>query len=139
LQAKEGEMKAVDYVSVSVLAVLAGFFGGFSARSILAEIKAPEASGAQAVKARSFQLVDEHGTTHAALDTMEGGSPALVFYDADHGARVVFEMSGGGDPRLFLLDRDGQIRTILGLGFDAAGSPFVRLRDKGGHVVWSIP
>jgi hypothetical protein len=48
-------------------------------------------------------------------------------------------MSGDGDPRLFLLDRDGLVRTILGLGFDAAGSPFVRLRDKDGRVVWSTP
>ena len=132
-------MKAVDYVSVLVVAILAGFFGGLGTRSILADIQAPAVPGAQVVKASSFQLVDVHGATHAALDTMEGGSPALVFYDADHGARVVFEMSGDGDPRLFLLDRDGHIRTILGLGLDAAGSPFVRLRDKDGHVVWSTP
>jgi hypothetical protein len=91
------------------------------------------------VKAKSFQLIDEHGQTHAALDTMEGGSPALVFFDADHSPRVVFEMSGGGDPRLFLMDGEGLIRTILGLGFDAAGSPFVRLQDKDGRVVWSTP
>ncbi len=132
-------MKAVDYVTVLVLAILAGFLGGLGTRSILEELQAPGVPGGQAVKARSFQLVDEHGTTHAALDTMEGGSPALVFYDADHAARVVFEMSGEGDPRLFLMDRDGRVRTILGLGFDAAGSPFVRLRDKDGHVVWSTP
>ena len=132
-------MKVLDYATVLVLAILAGFLGGLGTRSILGEIQAPVVPAAQEIKATSFQLVDEHGTTHAALDTMEGGSPALVFYDADHGARVVFEMTGGGDPRLFLLDRDGRVRTFLGLGLDADGSPFVRLQDKDGRVVWSTP
>jgi hypothetical protein len=70
---------------------------------------------------------------------MEGGSPALVFYDADHSARVVFEMMGSGDPRLFLMDREGRMRTALGLGLDAAGSPFIRLQDSGRNVIWSTP
>lgn len=132
-------MKAVDYVTVLTLAILAGFLGGLGTRSILGEIQSPVAPESQEVRAPSFQLVDEHGSVHAALDTMEGGSPALLFYDADHQARVVFEMTGDGDPRLFLMDREGRMRTVLGLGLDAAGSPFIRLRDSDGNVIWSTP
>ncbi len=132
-------MKPVDYVAVLVVAILAGFFGGLGTRSMLGEIQTPVVPGAREVKATSFQLVDEHGAVHAALDTMEGGSPALLFYDADHQARVVFEMTGNGDPRLFLMDKEGRTRTVLGLGLDAAGSPFIRLRDSDGTVIWSTP
>jgi len=132
-------MKAVDYVTVLVVAILAGFLGGLGTRNILGQIQAPSTSGAQVVKATSFQLVDEHDTVHAALDMMEGGSPALLFYDADHQARMVFEMMGNGDPRLFLFDKEGRTRTTVGLGLDAVGSPFIRLRDSDGNVIWSTP
>ena len=131
-------MKAPDYLIVLVLAILAGFLGGLGTRS-LGQMQAPVLPEARAVKGTSFQLVDEHDTVHAALDTMEGGSPALLFYDADHQARVVFEMTGNGDPRLFLMDQEGRMRTVLGLGLDADGAPSLRMLDGDRNVIWATP
>ena len=132
-------MKGADYLIVLVLAILAGFLGGLGTRGIQGQIQAPAAPATGEVKATSFQLVDEHDTVHAALDTMEGGAPALLFYDANHQARVVFEMTGNGDPRLFLMDQEGRMRSVLGLGLDAAGAPSIRMLDADRNVVWSTP
>jgi len=91
------------------------------------------------VTAQTFQLVDGRGATRATLNTSIGGEPALEFYDSDHRIRVVFDMTGAGDPRLFLMDAAGRIRTMMGLGLGSDGHPFVRLRDQDGNVIWSVP
>jgi hypothetical protein len=133
--------KAFDasLVWVTVLAVAAGFIGGIIAVRLSMDRPALASEPAKEIKAQSFQLVDGHGSTHAALSIMEGGGPGLEFYDSDHRPRVVFDITGKGDPRLFLIDAEGTIRTILGLGLGADGRPFMRLRDKDGQVIWSVP
>jgi hypothetical protein len=126
-------------LGLAALAMAAGWMGGLMAgrfsidRPVLASERAKE------IKAKAFQLVDDHGATHAALRMSAAGGPGLEFYDTEHRIRVVFEMTGKGDPRLFLMDADGMIRTVLGLGLGADGRPFVRLRDKDGNVIWSAP
>ena len=126
-------------LKVVVLAVAAGLIGGIMAGrlSIAHPVLASEPD--KEIRAQAFTLVDGHGATHAALSMSEDGGPALEFYDSDHRIRVVFEMTGNGDPRLFLMDAEGSIRTVVGLGLGADGRPFIRLRDKGGKVIWSVP
>jgi hypothetical protein len=132
-------MNSKQYALVVVLAVIAGFGGGVMAGRWPMDQPLLTSKPAKIVRAEAFQLVDSHGATHAALDIQEGGGPGLLFYDSDHEARVVFEMTSKGDPRLFLIDANGIIRAVLGLGLDADGSPFMRLRDENRKILWSIP
>lgn len=134
-----GRKYEAPYLWVAVLAVAAGFIGGLMAGRFSIDHPALASEPAKEIKAQAFKLVDGHGATHAALSTMEGGGPGLEFYDNEHRARVVFDMTGKGDPRLFLMDADGLIRTVVGLGLGADGRPFIRLRDKDGKVIWSVP
>lgn len=127
------------YLWVAVLAVAAGFIGGLMAGRFSTDRPVLASEPAKEIKAQSFQLVDGHGATHAALGMSEGEGPALEFYDSEHRIRVVFDMTGTGDPRLFLMDADGLIRTMVGLGLGADGRPFIRLRDKDRKVIWSVP
>jgi len=127
------------YLWIAVLAVAAGFIGGLLAGRFSLDRPALASEEAKEIRAQAFQLVDDHGATHASLSIMEGGGPGLVFYDAEHRARVVFDMTGEGDPRVFLMDGDGRIRTVVGLGLGSDGRPFIRLRDQGGKVIWSAP
>jgi hypothetical protein len=136
----------LPFLGVMVLAVVAGFAGGLMAGrfSINRPVVAPESAPvvmsepAKEIRAKAFQLVDDDGSTHAVLGFMDGG-PALLFYDSEHRPRVVFDMTGQGDPRLFLMDAVGTIRTVVGLGLGTNGHPFMRLRDKDGNVLWSAP
>jgi hypothetical protein len=137
---------SVSVLGVTVLAMAAGFAGGVMAsrfsidRPALASESANAATAevAKEISAKEFRLVDDHGTTHAALGFIDNG-PGLQFFDSQHRPRVVFEMSGNGDPRLFLMDAEGSIRTVLGLGLGADGRPFIRMRDRNGKVLWSAP
>lgn len=124
---------------MAVVAVTAGLTGGLMAGRFSTDLPVLASEPVKEIKAQSFQLVDGHGATHAALSMAEGGGPALEFYDSDHRVRVVFDMTGKGDPRLFLMDEDGVIRTVVGLGLGTDGRPFIRLRDKDRKVIWSVP
>jgi hypothetical protein len=124
---------------VVVLAVAAGFVGGLMAGRVSIDRPLLTSQSAKVISAEGFQLIDRQGTTHAALNTQDGGAPELLFFDSNHKPRVVFDMTSSGDPLLFLMDADGTIRTVLGLGFGANGSPFIRLRDKDKKVIWSVP
>jgi hypothetical protein len=135
----KGKKYDAPYLGVAVLAVAAGFIGGLIAGRFSIDRPALASEPAKEIKAQAFQLVDGHGATHAGLSIMEGGGPGLEFYDTEHRVRVVFEMTGTGDPRLFLMDAEGRIRTVVGLGLGADGRPFIRLRDKDGKVIWSVP
>lgn len=126
-------------LGVVALAVAAGLMGGLMAGRFSTDRPVLASEPAKEIKAQAFQLVDSHGATHAALSMSEGGGPGLEFYDSEHRARVVFDMTGTGDPRLFLMDSNGLIRTVVGLGLGADGRPFIRLRDKDGKVIWSVP
>jgi hypothetical protein len=128
-----------QYGLVIVLAVIAGFGGGVIASRLPMDQQPLTSKPAKIIRAEAFQLVDSHGAIHAELDIQEGGGPGLLFYDSEHKARVVFDMTSEGDPRLFLIDADGIIRAILGLGLEANGLPFMRLRDKNRAVIWSVP
>lgn len=126
-------------LGTAVLAVAAGWMGGMIAGRFSIDRPVLASEPAKEIKAKAFQLIDDHGAMHAALKMSAAGGPGLEFYDSDHRVRVVFEMTGKGDPRLFLMDADGLIRTVLGLGLGADGRPFMRLRDKDGKVIWSAP
>jgi hypothetical protein len=132
-------MNGKQYGLVVVLAVIAGFGGGVMAGRLSMNHQPLTSQPAKVIRGESFQLIDSHGATHAELNIQEGGSPGLLFYDSDHKARVIFDMTGEGDPRLFLIDTDGIIRAVLGLGLEANGLPFIRLRDKNREVIWSVP
>jgi hypothetical protein len=128
-----------SYLGVIAIAVAAGLMGGLMAVRFSTDRPVLASEPVKEIKAQAFQLVDGHGSTHAALGMSEGGGPALEFYDSDHRVRVVFDMTGTGDPRLFLMDADGLIRTVVGLGLGNDGRPFIRLRDRDGKVIWSVP
>lgn len=133
-------MGGVKRFGISVaLAVLGVFVGGLAAGWFVAADPVFASDPAGVARAKKFELVDDHGAVHASLEMMEGGGPALTFYDVDHKVRVVFDMSASGDPRLFLFDQDERIRTVFGLGFEKDGSPFLRLRDKDKKLIWSAP
>jgi hypothetical protein len=134
-----GRSLEAPYFWVAVVALAAGLIGGLAAGRLSMDHPALASEPVKEIEARAFKLIDAHGATHAALSMSEGGGPALEFYDDDHRARVVFDMTAKGDPRVFLLDEDGLIRTVVGLGLGADGRPFMRLRDKDGKVIWSVP
>jgi len=137
---------AVTILGITILSVAAGFVGGVMAgrfsidRPAAASEPAPAVATepAKEINAKAFHLVDDQGTIHAALGFIDNG-PGLQFFDSEHRPRVVFEMTGNGDPRLFLMDAEGSIRTVLGLGLGVDGRPFIRLRDRDGKVLWSAP
>jgi hypothetical protein len=131
--------KGAPYLWVAVLALAAGFIGGLTAGRFSADRPVFASESPKEIKARAFQLVDGHGSIHAALRMLEGEGPGLEFYDDAHRPRVLFDMTGEGDPRVFLLDAEGSIRTVVGLGLGDGGYPFIRMRDKEGKVIWSAP
>jgi hypothetical protein len=125
-------------LGITILSMAAGFVGGVMAGRFSIDRPAVAAEPAKEISAKAFHLVDDQGTIHAALSFIDNG-PGLQFFDSEHRPRVVFEMTGNGDPRLFLMDAEGSIRTVLGLGLGVDGHPFIRLRDQNGKVIWSAP
>jgi hypothetical protein len=130
---------SMPYLWVIVLAVSAGFVGGLAAGRFASDRPAFASESPKKIRAQAFQLVDGHGSIHASLRMLEGEGPGLEFYDDAHRPRVLFDMTGEGDPRVFLMDADGSIRTVVGLGLGEEGHPFIRMRDEEGKVIWSAP
>jgi hypothetical protein len=125
-------------VSIGIGGLIGGMIGGLLAGRVSFDRPVQASEPAKEISAKAFQLVDDEGTIHAALSFIDKG-PGLQFFDSQHRPRVVFEMTGNGDPRLFLMDAEGSIRTVLGLGLGVDGRPFIRLRDRDGKVLWSVP
>jgi hypothetical protein len=61
------------------------------------------------LKARKFSLVDDNGTTRAALDLVFSG-PCLTFFDEQHQKRLELQLGVSG-PRLVFFDEQGRRRT----------------------------
>jgi hypothetical protein len=125
-------------LKVMVLAVTAGVIGGLLAGRLSLDRPVLASEPAKMITAQAFKLVDGKGATRASLSISAGGQPALEFFDTAHRVRALFDMSGMGDPQLFLMDEDGSIRTEMGLGVESKGRPFLNLRDKDGKVFWSV-
>jgi len=81
---------------------------------------------ADSVRARRFELVDEHGTVRAVLGTQPGnGAPGFLVSDSGGRPRLALHVSPDDTPAFDLLDASGAPRVHIAL--DEAGSPVLTL------------
>lgn len=133
-------MNTKEMTWLVVVAVVSGLIGGGVAGWLAAGAPAFAKEGAKTpavLQAQKLELVDAHGDVHAGFEIGVDGNPALVFYDVDHHARAVLDLTGGGNARLFLADNEGVTRAMFGLGKN--GDPFLHFRDATREVIWSAP
>ncbi|HEY3397972.1 MAG TPA: hypothetical protein VGM19_09985 [Armatimonadota bacterium] len=114
-----------------VLTVVSGFLGGAVSNLLLrgapvaaqmAEAKAPDA-----VRAKTFEVVDDQGNVCARLGVDEEGGSSLDLYGVVGKTGAVLSDTG-----ISLHDAAGRPRALLGTGND--GSPLLGLYDATGDV-----
>ena len=119
--------------------------------------------GLRTIEAERFVLKDSKGKQRAVLHVTEEGGPAMLFFDANEKTRAYLGLScpkcddfSGllfyddkeevrvslmtdvtGSSYLTFRNTDGRIHAQLGINAD--GSPFQKLTDKNGKLVWQKP
>ena len=87
------------------------------------------------VRAKKFVLVNEEGTSTAALGSVEG-QPGLVLYDHNNKRRALIALDKDGQPGILLLDANGRIRAQ----FDIEGNePRLVLLDENRKATFQAP
>jgi len=144
-------------ITVAIVALIAGFAGGLMAPPIPA---ARAANPPAVVTATDFRLVDSAG--HLIAELAPSSTPVwraelhIAGYSghfADLGAtNLIFGSSRGGELGLgyvtkngtpettaLFLYANGKPRMLLGLNADRSGSPYIRMFNEGGGVLWAAP
>lgn len=109
---------------------------------------------ADELRARSFVLVDQNGTTLAQLGQLPYGARGLGFYDEGRKARLLLSVDPNGEASVSVYGRDGRGSAVVMVGKDGEtslrlldaqwrvraslatwpdGSPFLHLSDRDGN------
>jgi hypothetical protein len=97
-----------------VLLLLAAFLGGMAGSRMFAPAPAQAQSGRmKVIEAEEVRLVESDGRPAARLQTDKSGRPGLFLYDKHGEVRAVLGVLPSGAPHLALSDRRGQIRATL--------------------------
>jgi hypothetical protein len=91
---------------------------------------------AEEIRARSFVLVDKHGTVLARLGQLPHGSLGLGFYDEGRKARLLLGIDADGGTSVSVYGKDGRGSAVLMAGQNGATS--LRLLDTRWHVRASL-
>lgn len=135
-------------VGILVLALVAGFAGGFAASRFFPSEPAGyegDAKRGGVMVAREIHLVDEEGRDRWVLALSREGEPSVTFVNRAGWApmamgvnqdglpyfNMVLEPSKKGGPSLVLMDSQMRSRALLGLGDD--GEPSLAMLDKEGR------
>jgi hypothetical protein len=141
-------MAKTGVVGVLLLALAAGFAGGFAATKFLPSEPAGQEGDAKrggVVVAREFHLVDEGGRDRWVLALSREGEPSITFVNRAGWApmamgvnqdglpylNMVLEPSKKGGPSVVLMDSQMRSRALLGLGED--GEPSLSMLDNEGR------
>ena len=109
-------MKKRQYLSLTVLVVIAGFVGGAVYSQVFMNRPAFAQSVQNVVKAKQFQLVDGDGNVRAIIGMSPKGHPVLGFTDENGKDRIFLgltSMEGETWPILKLRDADEQLRISI--------------------------
>jgi hypothetical protein len=89
----------------------------------------PEVPGT--IRARKFELVDEHGKVRAAIE-IHRGLTGIVLVGLDGKHRVGLWLNADGQPSVGLRDSGGRMAFMMALGHNEAR--MLTMADKEGHV-----
>jgi hypothetical protein len=96
--------------TLAVGCLLMGLVGGIVSNWLLSPVAANAQEGEQTkhvVTASCFRVTDEEGRTRAELGLSAEGDARLRLYDRTEKVRVVLVAPATGEPRLLLLDKNG--------------------------------
>lgn len=116
-----------------ICSLLAGFLGGITAFSFF--VGGPAfaemvTKARKVVMAEEFRLVDKKGEVLSSWGSY-ADNYGMVFFSKEGEHRALFSLtSPEGAPVLALADKEGNYRTLIGLG--AGRQPYIALRDKDG-------
>jgi hypothetical protein len=83
------------------------------------------------IRARKFELVDEHGKVRAAIE-IHRGLTGIVLVGLDGKHRVGLWLNADGQPSIGLRDSSGRMAFMMALGHNEAR--MLTMADKDGHV-----
>lgn len=97
------------------LVLLAAFLGGLTGSRLFAPAAAQAQGGAKfkVVEAEEVRLLEPDGRPAARLQIDKNGRPGLFLYDKHGEVRAVLGVLPSGAPHLALSDRRGQVRATL--------------------------
>jgi hypothetical protein len=130
LKGEEQQLIKRQYLSLTVLVVIAGFIGGAVYSQVFMDRPAFAQSAQNVVKAKQFQLVDGDGNVRAIIGMSPKGHPVLGFTDENGKDRIFLgltSMEGETWPILKLRDADEQLRISISGG---SGRPRVSVLDQ---------
>ena len=84
----------------------------------------------EAIRAKSFEVVDDEGNVRARTTTMSSGGVATNLFDSKGNPRVSLGVNQADVPTFGLYDADGTVRVEIGSGVDGQ---IVRLNDEDGN------
>jgi len=129
LEKVERQLARVRWFNRCLMACIVFCLGAWFIRQSFGPETAWAQSVAKVIRAGSFIIEDENGTTRASL-ALDKDGPGLKLHDENGESRVVLSM-GKDQPGLVLSDKNGKARAGL---FLVKVGPFLVLTDENGKT-----
>src|SRR5262249_6549769 len=127
--ARLDRMSQPRYATILLVAAGSGLAGGALAVRLfpVAPVFAEERH-AKVIEAEEFRVVEKDGKPCGRFHVDRNGRPALFLFDKHGEVRAVLGVTPSGSPHLALSDKDGKVRATLGVWPDERAALF--LNDK---------
>lgn len=135
-------MSKREYGIVIVVAAAAGLVGGgisgrlFTVGSVFAQ---ETSRRFQVIEAEEFRLVERDGKPCGRFHVDRNGRPALFLFDKHGEVRAVLGVTPSGSPHLALSDKDGKVRATLAVWTDEQAGLFLADKKETSRAVLTVP
>ncbi|MBI3697213.1 MAG: hypothetical protein HY238_20555 [Acidobacteria bacterium] len=119
-------MNGRELTLVMTVAAAGGMLGGAAAvRLLVGTPVLAQEKRAKVIEAEEFRLVESDGKPCGRFHVDKSGRPALFLFDKHGEVRAVLGVMPNGSPHLALSDKDGKVRVALAVWPDERSGLFV--------------
>ncbi len=136
---KLDRMSQPRHATILLVAVGSGLLGGaLSVRLFpVAQVSAEERH-AKVIEAEEFRVVEKDGKPCGRFHVDRDGRPALFLFDKHGEVRAVLGVTPSGSPHLALSDKDGRVRATLGVWPDERAALFLNDKEEKTRVTVTV-